>query len=356
LSQAPSTKRPELLGMPRETLSRHLDAIGVGAKHTSRVFRGIHRLGLPLAEIPDLGRHAARIAEETRVASARVITAHDDADTQKLVIQLRDGARVEAVIIPMRAGRATLCVSSQVGCAMACSFCATGTMGLTRGLEAGEIVAQVHAARAWAEGGSRRISRIVFMGMGEPLHHYEATRDAVRVLIDGYGLSYGSRNVTVSTVGLVPRIRQFSEDFGGRVQLALSLHAGTDATRRRIIPTAGEHSMARLRQALLEHPLPGSRKLMIEYVVLPGVNDTPEEIDALASWMKGLSGVVNLIPFNPFSDTPYRSPTQDEVLAVYGRLQAARVPATVRWPRGRRAHGACGQLALAHERSEHGAS
>jgi 23S rRNA (adenine2503-C2)-methyltransferase len=253
------------------------------------------------------------------------------------------------VLVPMMQGRTTLCVSSQVGCAMACRFCATGTLGLTRGLTSGEIIAQVHAARAWAGRQGRRVTRLVFMGMGEPLHHYEATRDALRVILDVHGLNYGSKNVTVSTVGLVPKMRRFADDFGGRVQLALSLHAGTDATRHAIVPTARGVSMAELRQALLDAPLPGTRKIMVEYVVLPGVNDSEDELEALAEWMHGIRGVVNLIPFNPFPGAPYRSPTTDEVMAVFDQLRAARVAASVRWPRGRGAHGACGQLALAHE-------
>ncbi len=339
--------RPNLLGLTRPALAILLDRIGVGRTHALRVFRGLHALRLPLDAIPDLGRHAAVIAAHTRRPPMRIAEARQSPDgTEKLVFALADGARVEGVLIPMKGDRVTLCVSSQVGCAMACRFCATGTMGLTRGLDAGEIVAQVHAATARVAAAGGRLRNIVFMGMGEPLHHYPATRDAVRILRDDGGPCFKARHITVSTVGVVPKMRQFARDFGGRVQLALSLHAGTDATREAIIPLAKRYGMEALRRACLDHPLPGSRKLMIEYVVLPGVNDGPDEIDALAAWCRDLPCLVNLIPFNPFAGAPYRAPTADEVLRVATQLRARKVPHSVRWPRGRSVAGACGQLAL----------
>lgn len=340
--------RPDLLGLPLEALGTLLDRVGVGRKHAGRVFRGLHRLGLPLEGIPDLGRHAAVIAAHARVGGVVIEAAHTSPDgTEKLVFSLADGARVEGVLIPMHADRVTLCVSSQVGCAMACAFCATGTLGLSRGLSAGEIVAQVHAARARVEGRGGALRNIVFMGMGEPLHHYPATRDAVRILRDDRGPCFKARHITVSTVGVVPKMRAFARDFGGRVQLALSLHAGTDETRRRIIPLAARYDLAALRQACLDHPLPGTRRLMIEYVVLPGVNDSPDEIAALAAWTRGIACLVNLIPFNPFPGAPFRAPTAAEVGRVAEALAGLKVPHSVRWPRGRTVAGACGQLALA---------
>ncbi len=340
-------RRPDLLGLTRPNLEALLDRVGVGRKHAKRVFRGLHGRRLPLHAIPDLGRHAAVIADATRQASVTVESSQrSDDGTEKLVFRMADGARVEGVLIPMRAGRVTLCVSSQVGCAMACRFCATGTMGLSRGLEAGEIVAQVHAAIERVAASGDQLRNIVFMGMGEPLHHYPATRDAVRILRDDAGPCFKARHITVSTVGVVPKMRQFARDFDGRVQLALSLHAGTDATRQAIIPLAARYDMAALRRACLDHPLPGTRKLMIEYVVLPGVNDGEAEIDALAEWTRDLPCLVNLIPFNPFVGAPFRAPTAAEVTRVGAQLRGRRVPHSIRWPRGRGVAGACGQLAL----------
>lgn len=341
----------DLLGMPMPALSDWLDEIGVGAHHAGRVFRGLHRDRLDLHAIPDLGRHADAIAEGSTRRTATVDEAHVNPDgTEKLVVRLADGARVESVLIPMREDRYTLCVSSQVGCAMGCAFCATGTLGLTRSLTAGEIVAQVHAARAHVEARERRLSRLVFMGMGEPLHAYDAVRDAIRVLLDPHGPCFGAKHVTVSTVGLVPKLRALARDTGGRIQLAISLHAGTDATRRQIVPAARKWPLAELRDAVHEWPLPGSRAIMVEYVVLPGINTTDAELDGVADFMGDLRAVVNLIPFNPFPGAPYTSPTPDQVLDTQARLQARGVRTNVRWPRGRDVSGACGQLMLRHAR------
>lgn len=337
----------DLVGAPFDELAAWLDAHGVGARHANLVFRRTHRDLLGLEQIPELGRHAERLAPHVQPAAVRLVTAVRDEDgTEKLLLELADGARVECVLVPMPGDRVTLCVSSQVGCAMACAFCATGTLGLGRHLRAGEIVAQVHAAIRRVRPEGRSIQRIVFMGMGEPLHNDVAVHAALRVLLDGRGLAFGTRNVTVSTVGLVPKLREFSLAFEGKVQLALSLHAGTDETRRQIIPLAKRHDLASLKAALLDHPLPNNRWMMLEYVVLPGVNDSDAEIDALIAWHQGLRAVVNLLHFNPFPGAPFRAPTWEEVTRVQRRLRAVGIPATVRMPRGRAAAGACGQLAL----------
>lgn len=339
----------DLLGLPHAEMARWLDEIGVGATHSSRVFRALHKTKQPLEAVTGLGpRHSARIGANSHRAVADVVDVLESPDgTRKLVIALADEARVEAVIIPMREDRATLCLSTQVGCAMACRFCATGTLGLTRHLTAGEVVAQVHAAQAILAGSPHQLRNLVYMGMGEPLHAYEATSASLRVLLDPGGAAFAYRHVTVSTVGLPKQIAAFSADFGGRVQFALSLHAGTDATREAIIPSANRWPLASLRRALLDMPLPGHRQLMLEYVVLPGINDTAQELDAVVDFVQGMSVIINLIPFNPFPQGPYRSPTDEEVLAVYDHFQANQVAASIRWPRGRGAAGACGQLALA---------
>ncbi|MFK7929973.1 MAG: 23S rRNA (adenine(2503)-C(2))-methyltransferase RlmN [Myxococcota bacterium] len=339
----------DLLGLPFPQLRTFLDEIGVGEHHAGRVFRGLHHHDQALSDIDDLGRHAARIAASSHIASAVVREVHANPDgTQKLVVELVDGKRVEAVLVPMRDDRWTLCVSSQVGCAMACTFCATGTLGLARSLTAGEIVAQVMAAVRQSKTTKRRISRLVFMGMGEPLHNYEAVRDAIFVLLDDHGQSFGSKHITVSTVGLIKRLAQLAEDTKGRIQLAISLHAGTDETRRQIVPTGRTVTIKQLKDAVHAWPLPGSRAVMVEVVVLPGVNDGPADLDGIADFMVGLRGVVNLIPFNPFPGSPFTPPQPDQVLTMQRRLQDRGVRCNVRWPRGREVSGACGQLMLAH--------
>ncbi|MEE2786018.1 MAG: 23S rRNA (adenine(2503)-C(2))-methyltransferase RlmN [Myxococcota bacterium] len=269
-----------------------------------------------------------------------------DDGSLKLLFELEDGARVEGVLLPGIRARWTFCVSSQVGCGIGCTFCATGTMGLGRNLRAGEIMAQIHHGIRYLRAQNMRMSHVVFMGMGEPLQNYENVRAVIRILTDTRGPCLNSRRITLSTVGIPRQMRRFAEDFGGRVQLALSLHAGTDETRQRIIPLARTHSLQALRAVCQAHPLPGSRHLMLEYVVLPGVNDTPIELHAVAQWMKGIRGVINLVPFNPFPSAQFRSPTTEEVLSVRRQLDTLQVPATIRWPRGRHVSAACGQLAL----------
>jgi 23S rRNA (adenine2503-C2)-methyltransferase len=356
-----TTPRPlggqiELLGLTFEALVDHLERWGVGARHAKRVFRALHVTHTPLLEVPNLGRHAHTILARSKSSNMKLTNRVRSSDgTQKLLFSLEDGGAVEAVLLPMRRERYTLCLSTQVGCAMKCSFCATGTLGLKRSLTVGEVVAQVYAARQLISSGldedsntqaPRALSHLVFMGMGEPLHTYERTRDALRILLDQRGCSFASRQVTVSTVGLASAMRRFSKDFSGRVQLALSLHAGTDATREKIIPVAKKWPLDVLKEALLAHPLPGKRVLMLEYVVLPGINDSDAELDGVARFYQGLRALVNLIPFNPFTHAPFRSPTPDEVESVERRLKARGVPCSVRVTRGQDRDGACGQLAI----------
>lgn len=346
----------DLLGLPFEELEETLDQWGVGRNQAKRVFRALHVKHQPLQELHSLGRHAHTILERSNRATAKLVKVVASLDgTRKLLLEMKDGAQVEAVLLPMRKERYTLCVSTQVGCGMACSFCATGSLGLQRTLSAGEVVAQVYRAYQFvqeqlhvdqAESEQRALTHLVFMGMGEPLHYYERTRAALKILLGQHGLCFSARQVTVSTVGLVPAMRRFSNDFQGRVQLALSLHAGTDQTRQKIMPVAKRWPLADLKQALLDHPLPGRRVLMLEYVILPGVNDNPEELDGVAEFYRGLRALVNLIPFNPFANSPFRSPTDKEVCAVEQGLKARGVACSIRVTRGQDKSGACGQLAI----------
>ncbi|MCA9493929.1 MAG: 23S rRNA (adenine(2503)-C(2))-methyltransferase RlmN [Myxococcales bacterium] len=337
---------PDLLGLPLPALGEWLEGIGVGRKHAPRLFRGMHHDRLAVHEIPDLGRHAATITAHMGSEPLAVASRHPSPDgSTRLLFALRDGARVEGVLLPNKGNdRVTLCVSTQVGCAMACAFCATGTLGLARDLSSAEIVGQVHAARAELQGTGRRLTRLVFMGMGEPLHAYVPVRDALKVLLDGHGEPFAARSVTVSTVGLVDRLRRLGEDFGGRIQLAISLHAGTDETRRRLLPAARHTSLEQLRDAILAMPRPGDRALMLEVVLLPGVNDGEAEWDGIARFADGMNAVVNVIPFNPFPGSSFRPPTDDEIERAWRALRERGVANKVRWPRGRAVDGACGQL------------
>ncbi len=340
----------DLWGTPYDALGERLESIGISRHHAHRVFRSTHGRGQRLEEDPEFGwRNLARLRTGTRAPLADCVEISPAPDgSQKMLFRLGHGGAVEAVLIPGHAGRITLCLSSQVGCGVGCHFCATAKLGLSRSLTTGEIIAQVHAANQHLA--PARVSHVVFMGMGEPLQNYPAVRDTIRILLDSRGPCLEARRITVSTVGLTRKMRTFSQDFGGRVQLALSLHAGTDETRERIIPLAKKYPLDSLRQACLEHPLPGSRHLMLEYVVLPGVNDTEGEAAGVARWVRGLRCVVNLVPFNPFGGAEFRSPSDEEVHRFAAQLRDGGVPVTIRWPRGRGVNAACGQLALNRSR------
>lgn len=342
----------DLVGTPREALGPALARRGVPAHLAGRVFRAIHQGEDPSQDAQIGLPNATRLAEIAWRPPVTLHAAHDSPDgTVRMVVALHDGARVEAVLVPMARGRTTLCLSSQVGCAMACAFCATGTLGLTRHLLAGEIVGQVTLAKAQAAQRGRTVDRVVFMGMGEPLHNLDATIAAVRVLTDGSGPAIGGRRIVVSTVGLVDRLPRFAQAVGPKVGLALSLHAGTDETRRRIVPLARSVSLEALRRTILDTPALARRTWMAEYVLLPGVNDTPAEADGVAAFLAGLKAAVNLLPFNPFDGAGFDAPTEVQLDAFARLLRARGVYVTVRTPRGRAIDGACGQLALREARA-----
>jgi 23S rRNA (adenine2503-C2)-methyltransferase len=263
--------------------------------------------------------------------------------TRKGVLRARDGARVESVWIPEE-HRATLCVSTQVGCSLRCSFCATGALGLTRNLTTAEIVDQVCRMReALPEGGA--LSNVVFMGMGEPLLNLPAVLEAVRILIDPKAFGFAPRRVTVSTAGVVTRIPTLLR--AAPVNLAVSLHATTDAVRDVLVPLNRRFPLRELLGTLAALPeLSRRRPVFFEYTLMEGVNDAPEDAERLVKLLAQIPSKVNLIPMNPHPDAPYRPPAPevaDRFLAVLAR---ARLTATLRRPRGADIAAACGQLAL----------
>lgn len=311
-----------------------------------QIWRGLyveHRVPAEMTNLPLALRERLEAALPAELTLARD-SVSEGGMTHKYLWRLDDGATIESVLMHSP-DRSTVCVSTQAGCAMACSFCATGQAGFDRHLRSGEIVAQVVEAARRAEG--RRVSNVVFMGMGEPLHHYDVTRRALEILTDPAGISLGFPRITVSTVGLAPRIAQLGADFGGRIQLAVSVNAGRQATRARIMPIGATYDLDALRAAIAAYPLPRNRYVLLEYVLLAGLTDTPDELAALAAWVRDLPAIVNLIPFNPFADAPetLQSPADADVSRAFATLRAAGVPVSVRQPRGRRAVAACGQLA-----------
>ncbi len=272
-----------------------------------------------------------------------VVQRSSDGQTTKGLFRLADGSEVEAVLMEHYGDRNTVCISSQAGCAFACAFCSTGQAGFTRQLEATEIFDQArYFARELAAKG-KRITNVVFMGMGEPFHNYDAVMDAVALLNDGQAFGLGHRHITISTVGLVDKIDRFAEEHT-QVNLAISLHAPSDEVRNRIMPVNKRFDMEALLAACDRYIAKTNRKVFFEYVMLRGINDSEADARELARRMKGHLYHVNLIPYNTTPDAPFAGTDQQAIWAFAAILEAAGIPTTVRQNMGRDIAAACGQL------------
>jgi len=286
----------------------------------------------------------AALAERASIALPDVerVTPSQDG-SRKLVFRLPDGARVSAVVMPDD-DRITLCLSTQVGCGYACAFCLTGTMGLERNLTAGEIVGQLMVANRLLEGEARRTTHLVFMGMGEPLANYVPLVASLRIFTDAkLGIGYSPRRITVSTVGLVKGIERLARE-NLKVNLAISLHAADDETRERLMPVNRSWNLEALMAAVRKYPLAPRQRLFFEYVLLDGVNDSPEAAARLARLLRGVRAKVNLIPFNDWEGAGFSRPPIARILAFQAVLLDAGITTTVRWSKGEDIGAACGQL------------
>ncbi len=261
--------------------------------------------------------------------------------TEKYLFQMDDGHCVEGVMIP-DGNRRTLCISTQVGCGMHCRFCSTGRNGLARNLRVSEIVGQVLAVQTThPEGGS--LSHIVLMGMGEPLANYDATVQAIRILLDPWGFDFSARKITLSTCGLVPAIQRLAGE-GLGINLAVSLNAADDATRSLLMPVNEKYPLAELMKTLRRFPLPDRRRLTCEYVLIAKVNDSREDAVRLAQLLRGIACKINLIPLNPVPGSRYEAPSRDRIEAFQNRLLEEKYTALLRESRGAEIAAACGQL------------
>ncbi|MGH0032243.1 MAG: 23S rRNA (adenine(2503)-C(2))-methyltransferase RlmN [Myxococcota bacterium] len=340
------SSRPHLKDYSVERLRERFAGEGLRPFRAEQVAAWLYKRGVEdpraMTDLAKDAREALASAWETRALDVHRVSRSVDG-TIKAALRARDGAIVEAVLIPEE-DRTTLCVSTQVGCPMACSFCATGALGFTRNLRTAEIVDQVcRMGELLPEG--REINNVVFMGMGEPLLNTDAVVEASRLLVHPRAFALSPRRVTVSTVGVVPRIAPLLEQVP--VNLAVSLHATTDAVRDRLVPLNEKYPLAVLLDTLRGLPtVTPKRPVFFEYTLMAGVNDSLEDARRLPRLLHGIPAKVNLIPMNPHPDSEHRPPTPERVDAFMREVAGRGFPVTVRRSRGPDIQAACGQLAL----------
>ncbi|HEY2464708.1 MAG TPA: 23S rRNA (adenine(2503)-C(2))-methyltransferase RlmN [Steroidobacteraceae bacterium] len=350
-----SSERVNLLGLPRAQLETFV-ATRLGAKpfRARQLMKWIYRRGAAdFSSVTDLAQEfRAQLSEIAEITVPHIVTEQRSKDgTRKWMLRMDQVQGIETVYIP-EPDRGTLCISSQVGCAMDCTFCATAQQGFNRNLSAAEIVGQVWLAQrelALASGtavgeGDRKITNVVFMGMGEPLANYRNVLPAMRIFLDDLGYDLSRRRVTLSTSGLVPQIYKLAEECN--VALAVSLHAPNDELRNELVPINRKHPIGELLEACWHYiDRQNGRSITFEYVMLDGVNDKPDQARQLAQLMRGRPAKLNLIPFNVFPGTRYRRSAPAAILKFRDILNEHGVIATVRRTRGDDIDAACGQLA-----------
>ena len=316
-----------------------------------------HRGARDFDAMSNLGRDYRRaLAERFAIERPEVVTRQVSADgTRKYLLRIAGGHEIETVYIP-EADRGTLCVSSQVGCTLTCSFCHTGTQRLVRNLTAAEIVGQILVARDdlgdWGRkpDEKRLVSNLVLMGMGEPLYNFDAVRDAMKIAMDGEGIALSRRRITLSTSGIVPEIARVGAEIG--CLLAISFHATTDAVRDTLVPINRKWNIAALLDACRAYPrLSNAERITFEYVMLKGVNDSDADARRLVRLIAGIPAKINLIPFNPWPGAPYERSDPERIEAFGAIVNRAGYASPVRTPRGEDIMAACGQLKSASERA-----
>ncbi len=354
-----------LVGLTREAMRAAFVEAGIPERQAKmrvgQVWQWIYHWGVrDFLAMTNLAKETrALLAERFVVALPEIVSKQVSSDgTRKYLVRIAGGHEVETVYIPEE-DRGTLCVSSQVGCTLTCSFCHTGTQRLVRNLTAGEIVGQLMLARddlgEWPVPGApkvetRLLSNIVLMGMGEPLYNFEAVRDAMRVCMDGEGIALSRRRITLSTSGVVPEIARTATEIG--CNLAVSFHATTDAVRDVLVPINKKWNIATLLDALREYPnLSNSERITFEYVMLDGINDSDEDARRLVKLIQGIPAKINLIPFNEWPGAPYKRSSNNRIRTFADIIYKAGYASPIRTPRGEDIMAACGQLKSATERA-----
>ena len=361
-------KMPEgtvnLVGLTRDAMRDALIAIGTPEKQAKmrvgQIWQWIYQWGVrDFAQMTNLAKdYRAKLAENFVIEIPEVVSKQvSDDGTRKYLVRIAGGHEVEVVYIPEE-GRGTLCISSQVGCTLTCSFCHTGTQKLVRNLTAGEIIGQVMMARddlgEWPKQGApkdetRLLSNIVLKGMGEPLYNFENVRDAMKIAMDAEGIQLSRRRITLSTSGVVPEIARTAQEIG--CQLAVSFHATTNETRNMLVPINKRWNIEELLAALKSYPkVSNSERITFEYVMLNGVNDTDEDARRLIKLIEGIPAKINLIPFNEWPGAPYKRSSNNRIRAFADIIYKAGYASPIRTPRGEDIMAACGQLKSATER------
>lgn len=344
--------RPDIGGLELRTLEKAFDKLGHARFHARQVFQWIHKRGVTdFGQMSDLSRSLrTRLASEFEILTPEVVRTERSVDgTTKFLLRLADGKQIESVFIPDTPAQ-TFCISSQVGCAMRCGFCLTGKMGMDRNLTAGEIAGQVRVlARELRMLDSR--FNIVLMGMGEPLHNYENTMQALRVLADEHGLAVNPRRVTLSTVGVLPALERLATE-PLMPNLAISLHATTEDQRDMLVPINRKYGLKELLDACRRFPVKRRERITFEYVMLKDVNDSAEDARRLVRLLNGIRGKVNLLPLNEAAGIPYERPSDERVNRFARILADHGVTVSVRKSRGRDIRAACGQLITETSRTQ----
>ncbi|KAJ57405.1 RNA methyltransferase RlmN [Actibacterium mucosum KCTC 23349] len=362
----PEGGKTNLVGLTRPALREALIGMGTPEKQAkmraNQLWQWVYQKGVRnFADMTNLSKdYRAKLDAHFVVAVPEIVSKNVSADgTRKYLVRIAGGHEVEVVYIP-ETDRGTLCISSQVGCTLTCSFCHTGTQKLVRNLTAGEIIGQVMLARddldEWPEPGEgsgerpRLVSNIVLMGMGEPLYNFENVRDAMQIAMDGEGISISRRRITLSTSGVVPEIARTAEEIG--CMLAVSFHATTDEVRDKLVPINKRWNIVELLDALRAYPkLSNSERITFEYVMLKGVNDSDDDARRLVKLIAGIPAKINLIPFNEWPDAPYERSDWERIEAFADIVYKAGYASPIRTPRGEDIMAACGQLKSATERA-----
>jgi 23S rRNA (adenine2503-C2)-methyltransferase len=334
----------DLRDLSREQLAGLLSGLGEKPFRLGQLLRWLYRGRVrDFAAMSDLSQSLRqRLSQEAVLGwlePDRVITSDDGA--RKLIFSLADGARIESVLIP-EADHYTLCLSTQAGCRMGCAFCRTGQSGLARNLRPGEISGQILSAQELISQENLPLTNLVFMGMGEPLDNLDNLLIALEHILSSQGLGFSQRRVTVSSAGLLEQLRLLGQ--ASPVSLAISVNAPDDQLRSRLMPINRRYGLDDLKAVLLTYPLKPTRRITLEYILLAGVNDSPEQAQALARWCRGLRCKVNLIPFNSHPGSPWQAPEESHTLAFQEILLQNNLTALLRRSRGRDVGAACGQL------------